>query len=527
MHKEETENQLKLFNTLTRKKEVFKSIKPGYVGMYTCGLTVYNYAHIGNLRTYVFEDILKRVLKYNGFNTQHIMNITDVGHLTSDGDSGEDKMELGAEREHKSPQEIASYYTAAFKNDLKYLNIVPPDLWCKATEHISDQISLIKRLEEKGYTYIGKNGNVYFNTAKFKKYGKLAKLDLKKESRARVEKDASKKNPRDFVLWFSLQGSKFKGHLLRWDFIDERIVSDEEYNNLKHIAEGNSSVEILGISEDSGTKKVKYKITGWPGWHIECSAMSMKYLGEHFDIHCGGIDHIPVHHTNEIAQSEAATGKKWVNYWLHGNFLVLGKEKREKKQEGVDEVEKMSKSSGNFITLQTLLERKYELIAYRYLCLTAHYRNELVFSWQNMGAAQKTFNTLKNKVLEIKQNLERREMCGEGTVEYKKQFRKLINDDLNVPQALAFFWQILRSEKLSNNEKYALILEFDQVFGLGLDNIQQDRTEIPGSIKLLMKERELARKNKNFKLSDQIRQKIFELGYRVEDTSEGQKVKKL
>ncbi|MCX6742136.1 MAG: class I tRNA ligase family protein [Candidatus Pacearchaeota archaeon] len=251
VHKEETEDQLKLFNTLTRKKEVFKSIKPGYVGMYTCGLTVYNYAHIGNLRTYVFEDILKRVLKYNGFNTQHIMNITDVGHLTSDEDAGEDKIELGAEREHKSPQEIASYYTAAFKNDLKYLNIVPPDLWCKATEHISDQISLIKKLEEKGYTYIGKNGNVYFNTAKFKKYGKLAMLDLKNESRgrARVEKDSEKKNPRDFVLWFSLQGSKFKGHLLRWDFVDEMIVSDEEYNHLKEIAEKNSSVEILEVED--------------------------------------------------------------------------------------------------------------------------------------------------------------------------------------------------------------------------------------------------------------------------------------
>ncbi|MCX6742134.1 MAG: hypothetical protein NTX24_03085 [Candidatus Pacearchaeota archaeon] len=276
-------------------------------------------------------------------------------------------------------------------------------------------------------------------------------------------------------------------------------------------------------------KKIKLKITGWPGWHIECSAMSMKYLGEHFDIHCGGIDHIPVHHTNEIAQSEAATGKKWVNYWLHGNFLVMGKEKKQENtgQEDFGEVEKMSKSTGNFITLQTLIERKYEPLAYRYLCLTAHYRNELIFSWQNMDAAQKTFNTLKNKVIEIKQNLERREMCGEGTVEYKKQFRKIINDDLNVPQALAFFWQILRSDNLSNNDKYALILEFDQVFGLGLDNVQQDKTEIPESIRLLMKERELARKNKNFKLSDQIRQKIYELGYRVEDTSEGQRVKKL
>lgn len=477
---------LRLFNTYTRKKEVFKSIKPGYVGMYTCGLTVYNYAHIGNLRTYVFEDLLKRVLRYNGYNVRHIMNITDVGHLTSDEDSGEDKMDLGAQRENKSPQEIANYYTAAFKNDLKHLNVIFPDLWCKATEHISDQIALIKKLEEKGYTYIGKNGNVYFNTAKFKKYGKLAMLNLKGSGqKARVEKDSEKKNARDFVLWFSLQGSKFKGHLLKWP---------SPWGD------------------------------GFPGWHIECSAMSMKYLGENFDIHCGGIDHIPVHHTNEIAQSEVATGKKWVNYWLHGNFLVLGKEKKTSDDE---DSTKMSKSLGNFITLQTLIERKYEPIAYRYMCLTAHYRKELVFSWQNMDAAQKTFNVLKNKVIEIKQNLERREMSGGGTLDYKKKFLEAINDDLNIPQALALFWQVLRNDQLSNNEKYALMLEFDQVFGLGLDNIQQEKTEIPESIRLLMKEREGARKNKDFKRSDEIRQKIFELGYRVEDTSEGQKVKKI
>ena len=279
---------IKLFNTLTRKKENFKPIKKGYVSMYACGLTVYNYAHIGNLRTYVFEDILKRVLIYNGLRVQHIMNITDVGHLTSDEDSGEDKLELGAKREGKSPQEIANFYTLAFKDDLKKLNIIPPDLWCKATDYIQEQISLIKRLEEKGYTYIGKNGNVYFNTKKFKNYGKLAKLNLKNDVRSRAGEDLNKKNPRDFVLWFSLRGSKFKGHLLQWDSPWGR---------------------------------------GFPGWHVECSAMSMKYLGDRFDIHCGGIDHISVHHTNEIAQSEAATGKKWVNYWIHGNFLVMDKGK--------------------------------------------------------------------------------------------------------------------------------------------------------------------------------------------------------
>jgi cysteinyl-tRNA synthetase len=469
------QSKLMLYNTLTRKKEVFKPIKKGFVNMYTCGPTVYKYAHIGNLRTYVFEDILKRVLVYNGFQVQHIMNITDVGHLTSDEDQGEDKIEMEAKRENKTPQEIANFYTKTFQQDLKNLNIIEPRMWCKATEHISDQISLIKKLEEKGYTYIGKNGNVYFNTAKFKNYGKLARLKLKQKALARIEEDSEKKNPRDFVLWFSLQGSKFKGHLLKWQ-------------------------------SPWGE--------GWPGWHIECSAMSMKYLGEHFDIHCSGIDHIPIHHTNELAQSEAASGKKFVNYWLHSNFLVFGKEK-------------MSKSSGEFITLQNLIEKDYDSLAYRYFCLTAHYRNELLFSWQNLDSSQNAFNSIKNKVLEIKENLNRRGADIKKIKEYKEKFEKVINDDLDMPKALALFWQALRDNKLNNAEKYALILDFDKVFGLNLDKVEKQQVQVPQEIQKLLEEREKARKTKDFRLADKLRDKIKKAGWQVDDTPDGPKLRKI
>ncbi len=264
-------------------------------------------------------------------------------------------------------------------------------------------------------------------------------------------------------------------------------------------------------------KKVTYKIRGFPGWHIECSAMSMKYLGEHFDIHCGGIDHIPVHHTNEIAQSEAATGKKWVNFWLHGNFLVFDRGKG---------AEKMAKSSGGFITLKTLEDKGYTPLMYRYFCLTTHYRNELLFSWNNLDAAKNSFNTLRNKVLEIKRNLGRREICNDKIMKYKKQFLKIVNDDLNMPQALALFWNILRNDKLNNNEKYALILDFDQVLGLNLDNLREEKFDLPKEIQELAEQRERARKEKNFRLSDELRLKIRTKGFIVEDTEQGQKVRK-
>lgn len=458
---------LKLFNTLTRKKEIFKPIKKTQVGLYACGPTVYNYAHIGNLRTYIFEDILKRTLLYNKLKVKHIMNITDVGHLTSDADEGQDKMDLAVKREHKTPEQIASFYTKAFFDDLKQLNIISPTLKPKATQHIKDMINLIKKIEKNKYTYIGKNGNVYFDTSKFKDYGKLAKLNLEKQkSGARVCIDPDKKHPRDFVLWFSTTGSKFKNHVQNWN---------------------------------SPWGK------GWPGWHIECSAMSIKYLGEHFDIHCGGLDHIPIHHPNEIAQSEAATGKKWVNYWLHGEWLIMDKEK-------------MSKSAGGFIRLPTLIEKNFDPLSYRYLCLTTHYRKSLTFSYEALTSAQNSYYNLKERIKQLKSSTK----TSKKTESYKNKFLKSVNDDLNMPQALALLWQVLKDTSLDDNEKYILVKEFDKVLGLKLTKTEK----IPKEVLELAKQREKARKNKDFKESDSLRDKINKLGYIIEDSQTGFKIKK-
>src|SRR3989344_3757465 len=323
---------LKLYNTLTRKKEIFKSILDKKVGLYTCGPTVYLYQHIGNLRSYVFSDILKRVLLFNGYNVRHVVNVTDVGHLTSDADVGEDKMEKAAQKEGKTAKDIAHFYFSVFKNDLEKLNILQPDLWPKATEHIKEQIGIIKILEKKGFTYETEDG-IYFDTSKLKDYGKLARLNIKglKEG-ARVDV-RGKKNKTDFALW------KFSG--------DEKRQQEWGFKGRM----------------------------GFPGWHIECSAMSMKYLGKHFDIHTGGEDHIAVHHTNEIAQSEAATGNKFVNYWLHGAFLTF-------------KGEKVSKSKGGLYTVSELEEKGYSPLDFRYLCLLTHYRKSLNFSLENLDAAR-------------------------------------------------------------------------------------------------------------------------------------------
>src|SRR3989344_3998841 len=341
--------KLTLFNTLSRKKEPFVPIKKGRVGMYTCGPTVYNYAHLGNLRSYIFEDLLKRTLLFNNFKVRQVMNITDVGHLTSDADAGMDKMLIGAKRENKSVLQIAEFYTKAFKEDLSRLSIIPPDIWCKATEHIKEQVSLIKKLEKKGFTYSA-GGNIYFDTSKLKDYGKLARLNLNAQKYERVEKDTNKRNPSDFVLWFTK--SKFQDQELKW-------------------------------SSPWGS-------SGYPGWHIECSAMAIKYLGSQFDIHCGGIDHIPVHHTNEIAQSEAAIGKKpWVRYWLHNEFLVL-------------EGQKMAKSGENFITLSALQEKGFDPLDYRYFCLGTHYRKPLMFGFEALEGARNARKKLFDKILGVK-----------------------------------------------------------------------------------------------------------------------------
>jgi len=463
---------IKLFNTMGREKQEFKPIIPGKVGMYCCGPTVYFYAHIGNLRTYIFEDLLRRMFLYNNYKITHVMNITDVGHLTSDADEGEDKMLKGAKREGKTVWEIAKFYEDAFMEDCKKLNIQKPEIICKATDHIKDMIELIKKLEKNNFTYLA-NGNVYYDVSKFKDYGKLANFNLGElKAGARIKVDENKKSPFDFVLWFTK--SKFENQEMKWD-------------------------SPWGL--------------GYPGWHIECSAMSMKYLGDHFDIHCGGIDHIPVHHTNEIAQSEGATGKKWVNYWLHGEFLVMGKGK-------------MSKSSGGILTLKTLIEKGFDPLDYRYLCLNTHYRTPLTFSFEALEAAKNAFDNLKSKIIEFKKDNSKIENS-KLIEKYKEEFLEAINDDLNIPKALAVLWSIVKDKELNGHEKYELIINFDEVFGLNLKNVKEIVYEIPEEIIILINKRQEAKKAKDFKKADEIRNKINSLGYAIDDTSEGPKARKL
>jgi cysteinyl-tRNA synthetase len=408
------------------------------------------------------------------------MNITDVGHLTSDADEGEDKMLKGAKREGKTVWEVAEFYIDAFNRDLFKLNILRPTILCRATDNITEQIELIKKLEKKGFTYVA-GGNVYFNASKLSDYGRLAQLNLKaeKSTKARVEKDANKRNPHDFVLWFTK--SKFQEQEMKW-------------------------------TSPWGE--------GYPGWHIECSAMSMKYLGEQFDIHCGGIDHIPVHHTNEIAQSEAATGKKpWVKYWLHNEFLVVG------------DNEKMTKSGDNFLTLSLIETKGYPALVYRYLCLGTHYRKPLMFSYEALDGARNSYRRLTDKILELKKEktATKEEITKKEdkalTDKYLTVFTAQLNDDLNTPQALATMWEMLGDAKLSGKGKYKLLLQFDEVLGLGLKQVKEDK--IPVEIIKLAEERELARKNKDWKKSDELREKIKLLGYVVGDTKEGYVVSKI
>jgi len=464
---------LYLYNTLTRKKELFFPLKKNQVSLYTCGPTVYHYMHIGNLRSFLFEDILKRTLAWNKFDVKHIMNITDVGHLTGenegDADTGEDKMLKGAKRENKTVWEIADFYTKAFQQDYQELNLQKPDIWCKATDHIKEQITMIEQLEKKGFTYQA-NGNVYFDTSKLDDYGKLAQLNLKAESKARVEQDTSKKNPHDFVLWFTK--SKFQEQEMKWPS--------------------------------------KYG-TGYPGWHIECSAMATKYLGEQFDIHCGGIDHIPVHHTNEIAQSEAALSKKpWVKYWLHNEFLVLS------------QGEKMAKSGDNFITLETLKQKGFHPLDYRYFCLGTQYRTPLTFSYEALESAKTSRKRLNDKVLELKSSKDKTNPKLQK--EYQLQFTNQINDDLNTPQALATVWDLLKDNTLSNKDKYTLLIKCDKVLGLDLNKRKKEK--IPKEVIKLAEERLIARMSKEWKKSDELREKIKQLGYIVGDTKEGYEIAK-
>jgi len=481
------------YNTLGRSKQPFVPINEGKagkkaaVGFYGCVPTVYNYAHIGNLRAYVLHDILVRSLRRAGYEVNHIMNITDVGHLSDDADEGEDKMVKSAEERGKSVLEIADFYTQAFFNDTDRMNITRPTMVCKATDHINEMIALIKRIEENGFTYFS-GGNLYFDISRFPSYGELAKLrldDLK--AGARIEKDENKKNACDFVLWFTK--SKFENQALVWD---------------------------------SPWGK------GYPGWHIECSAMSMKYLGENFDIHAGGIDHIPIHHTNEIAQSEAATNlKPWVKYWLHNEFLVMDKGK-------------MAKSSGNFLTLQNLIDEGFDPLDYRYFLLGGHYRSQLQFSLESLKGARNSRKSLTDKVRSLAANCAARTDYGKiaksaaksaekgDVTSYIEGFNTAIEDDLSTPRALAELWGLLR-EGPATQEALDAVLDMDRVLGLRLeDAIKGENTpknaeneEFSREIEDLIARRAEAKKAKDFATADSIRQSLNERGIILEDGPAG------
>lgn len=491
---------LQLFNTLSRKKEEFKPIHGKKIGLYTCGPTVYNFAHIGNLRTYIFEDVLKRVLKYNHYMIKHVMNVTDVGHLTSDADEGEDKIESAAKEQKKTAGQITNFYFKIFKSDIRKLNIKSPNIYCKATDHIKEQIDFIKGLEEKGFVYKTSDG-IYFDTAKLSDYGKLAKLDIEGlKAGARVEASVEKKNPTDFALWkFSPKDKK----------------RQQEWRSP------------WGV--------------GFPGWHIECSAMSQRYLGKTFDIHCGAIDLMPVHHTNEIAQSEALNGVPPANYWMHGEFLDFGDEK-------------MSKSKGGFITLADLInpptfppgtnphgkdlkspfisatrpqgisegvgiKKQYNPLAYRYLTFTAHYRTKLNFSFEALDAAQ---NALNN----IYQEISTWERPSKGAPQYEEFFFEAVSDDLNLPAALAVLHNMINDNTISTAQKKRSILKFDDILGLDFKKIRKQNIRVPKHIQKLVAKRQTLRAAQKYSEADLIRQQIEQQGFNIEDKDNGPKITK-
>lgn len=462
---------LKVYNTLSRKKEEFKPLVGNTVRMYSCGPTVYNYAHIGNLRTYIFMDILRRTLRYDGYKIKGVMNITDVGHLLSDRDDGEDKMATAAKREQKSPYEIADYYAGVFYTDIDKLNISRPEIIAKATDHINDMIEYVKALVDKGYGYETSDG-IYFDISKFKEYGKLSRLNLDEQiAGARVEVNSEKRHPADFALWKKAEPE----HIMQWE-------------------------SPWGM--------------GYPGWHIECSTMSKKYLGDVFDIHTGGVDHIPVHHENEIAQSEALEDKKTVDYWMHGEFMLVNNGK-------------MSKSLGNTYRISQLEEMGYTALDFRYFCLNAHYRKKLNFTFEGLDAAKKSYERLLGALYQHKTSPKSTDE--EKLARYKKEFEDAINDDLNIPMALGVLWKMVREEK--SKDIYKLALDMDKVFGLSLDKakaVESDEAEsdTPDEVTALVNERSEAKKAKNYALADEIRAKISALGYAVTDTKDGVKITK-
>lgn len=455
--------KLRLFDTYTRKIRDFEPLNPECVGLYSCGPTVYDYAHIGNLRTYLFEDILYRSLRFNGYNVKYVMNVTDVGHLVSDADTGEDKIEVGSRRTGMTAWDVAEFYTDAFKQDLVLLNIEMPDIWCKATEHIPEQIEFIEEIEAKGYTYKTSDG-IYFNSRKLNDYGHLARLDIDGlRAGARVEQ-----GERRFVTDFAL-----------WKFSAEDQSRQMEW--------------------DSPWGK------GFPGWHIECSAMSAEYLGDFFDIHCGGEDHIPIHHTNEIAQSQVCKGTTLANFWMHGYFLNLNNEK-------------MAKSSGDFLRMQTLIDRGYDPIVYRYYCLTAHYRSQLSFSWESLDASATALERLYRSAYDWGEP-------GCISTEFRQRFLALVNHDLNMPQALALVAELSRAE-ISDADKKATLLHFDEIFGLKIEAWQPADVEIPDQVHRWLLQRSQARQNKEWELADQIRGEIEAAGFIVEDGRDGARLRR-
>ena len=460
---------IKLYNTLTRKKEVFTLIKKNEVGMYSCGPTVYSYPHVGNHKTYIFSDLLKRMLIYNGLKVKHVINVTDVGHLTSDSDSGEDKMENAAKKEGKSAGAIADFYFNVFKEDLKKLNIISPSIWCKATEHINEQIELIKKLEKKGYIYKTTDG-IYFDSSKFSDYGKLAKIKVKGLKAGKRVALGEKKNKTDFALWkFSPEPGKRQQE---WKFLGRE---------------------------------------GFPGWHIECSAMSSKYLGKQFDIHTGGEDHIQIHHTNEIAQSECATGKKFVNYWLHGAFLL-------------NKGEKVSKSKGGLYTISELEELGYKPVHFRYLCLLTYYRKPLNFSLENLDAAKATYEKIRRKVIESRKQEHK---GNDFSKEYEGEFVKAINDDLNIPEAIQLFLKALDNFDFEPKKKIKFLENCDRVLGIGVGEMREVSFVIPKDVKKLVADREKVRQEKKWEEADILRQRIKDKGYAVEDSSSRTRIEKI
>lgn len=468
--------KLNLYNTLTRDKQEFKPLNQDEVRMYSCGPTVYSYAHIGNFRTYIFMDTLRRVLKYNGYKLKHIMNITDVGHLESDADEGEDKMEKAAKKENKNPYEIADFYTKIFLEDMGKLNIDRPEIITKATENIPQMIEYVKKILENGYAYETSKG-IYFDISKLDKYPVLSNRKLDDQiAGARVDVDPEKRNPYDFALWIKAP----KNHIMKWE-------------------------SPWGLS--------------YPGWHLECSTMGKRFLGEEFDIHTGGVDHIPTHHENEIAQAKGATGKIPAKIWMHCEYLQV-------------DGGKMSKSLGNTYTISQLKEKGIAPLAFKLFCFTAHYRNKLNFTFDGAYGAQKALERLYDSFVkneEAEGNVSEEELNA-----YREKFTNYINDDLNMPGAMSVVWEVARNNNKSK-QLAELLLEFDEVLGLDLKNAKKyleefeknkNIEEIPEEIKELVEQRKIARQNKDWAKSDELRDLIAQKGYIVKDQKEGMSIEK-